>query len=180
MALGEFIRKAMSAPGGDTTDRNDDELVAPDVAPASDNPMYLFGKDNLPGIAADLVPPRLFEGTAFTEWSASDRREHALFFLGPAHSGAYFHQHFSAWNALLYGAKRWFLLPPDAVFGPYTASMVNWLAVDKSRLPIPPLECVQESGEILFVPEGWLHATINLQDSVGIAVELGPTGNEGS
>jgi hypothetical protein len=26
---------------------------------------------------------------------------------------------------------------------------------------------------------GWMHATLNLQDSVGIAVELGPTGNEG-
>ena len=32
------------------------------------------------------------QGPAFTEWDAADRKERALFFLGPAHSGAYFHQ----------------------------------------------------------------------------------------
>ena len=31
----------------------------------------------------------------------------------------------------------------------------------------------QEAGDVLFVPSGWHHAVLNLQDSVGIAVELG-------
>jgi hypothetical protein len=28
---------------------------------------------------------------------------------------------------------------------------------------------------VLFVPEGWNHGVVNLQDSVGIAVEVGPS-----
>ena len=29
----------------------------------------------------------------------------------------------------------------------------------------------QEAGDVLYVPSGWQHATLNLQESVGIAVE---------
>ena len=34
-------------------------------------------------------------------------------------------------------------------------------------------QCVQEAGDIVFVPSGWHHAVMNLQPSVGIAIELG-------
>jgi hypothetical protein len=36
-----------------------------------------------------------------------------------------------------------------------------------------PLECVQRAGEVVFVPTGWHHAIINLEHSVGMAVEVG-------
>ena len=52
--------------------------------------------------------------------------------------------------------------------------MLHWLEHVKPLLPIAPLECVQRSGDVVFVPEGWQHATINLANSVGIATELGP------
>jgi hypothetical protein len=32
-----------------------------------------------------------------------------------------------------------------------------------------PLECVQLEGELLYVPEGWYHATVNLGDTVAVA-----------
>jgi hypothetical protein len=32
---------------------------------------------------------------------------------------------------------------------------------------------VQRAGEILFVPTNWYHGIINLEPSVGIAVEVG-------
>ena len=35
----------------------------------------------------------------------------------------------------------------------------------------PPLRCVQEAGDQVFVPEGYAHATVNLDTSVGVAVE---------
>ena len=35
------------------------------------------------------------------------------------------------------------------------------------------LECVQEAGDILFIPSGWHHGVLNTQESVGIALELG-------
>ena len=41
-------------------------------------------------------------------------------------------------------------------------------AYDKSALAPSTQECVQESGDILFLPSGWWHATCNLEWVVGI------------
>jgi len=32
-----------------------------------------------------------------------------------------------------------------------------------------PIECVQEEGDLLYVPDGWGHATLYITDTVGIA-----------
>jgi hypothetical protein len=37
------------------------------------------------------------------------------------------------------------------------------------------LECIQDAGTLLYVPDNWHHATINLEDTIGIAVEAGPS-----
>ena len=34
------------------------------------------------------------------------------------------------------------------------------------------LECVQESGDVMVLPSGWSHATLNLRASVGAAREF--------
>ena len=49
--------------------------------------------------------------------------------------------------------------------------MVEW--VEKYYQAKKPYDCVQEAGTILFIPSGWHHATINLEDTIGIAIELG-------
>ena len=33
--------------------------------------------------------------------------------------------------------------------------------------------CIQEEGDALYVPAGWGHAVINLETSIGVAVEWG-------
>ena len=40
------------------------------------------------------------------------------------------------------------------------------------------MECVQESGDIVFVPEGWGHAVLNLAESIGFASEFEWGGSE--
>jgi hypothetical protein len=35
-----------------------------------------------------------------------------------------------------------------------------------------PLECMQHAGDIMFVPQRFGHGTINVQESIGIAVEM--------
>jgi uncharacterized protein YjlB len=40
------------------------------------------------------------------------------------------------------------------------------------------MECVQESGDIVFVPEGWGHAVLNLAESIGFASEFQWGGSE--
>ena len=37
--------------------------------------------------------------------------------------------------------------------------------------PLAPRECVQRAGDVVYVPAGWLHATNNLNDCVGVAVD---------
>ena len=34
------------------------------------------------------------------------------------------------------------------------------------------MQCIQESGDILFVPDGWAHSVLNLAESVGWASEF--------
>ena len=36
------------------------------------------------------------------------------------------------------------------------------------------IECTQRPGEMLYVPDLWGHVTLNLQESIGVALELGP------
>jgi len=37
-----------------------------------------------------------------------------------------------------------------------------------------PLECVQGAGQLIYVPEGWWHATVNLVETIGVARQLIP------
>merc|ERR1719291_1300672 len=34
-----------------------------------------------------------------------------------------------------------------------------------------PLECVQGPGDVLYIPEGWYHAVLNLADSVALSAQ---------
>ena len=38
--------------------------------------------------------------------------------------------------------------------------------------PARPMECIQKEGELLYVPEGWYHATVNLGDTVRHVYDL--------
>ena len=100
--------------------------------------------------------------------------------LGPAGSGAPPHTHVTSWSLLTRGAKRWYLLPPSvgdrrAVFTPPVPHVASWLARDlpaiARRSPAVLQTVVQRPGDVLMVPQGWWHATINLEESISIAVE---------
>lgn len=96
-----------------------------------------------------------------------------------------------AWNALVYGKKHWFVSPPP--FASYSLKPVReWVKEDlpdkRSRLFLPHsgvavlmsfvraqghvFECIQEAGDVLFVPQAWSHAVHNLAESVGFASEF--------
>ena len=90
---------------------------------------------------------------------------------GPAESGAPFHYHRPAFNALFYGRKRWAALPPqDAVYGVTPASRL----FDGASFPFSrkPRQCVQDAGDVVVLPGLWAHATLNRAFSVGVAGEF--------
>ena len=94
---------------------------------------------------------------------------HTQFYQGAAGTGAPMHLHTDAWNCLVYGEKRWFLMPPFQ--GAYSAMPIRqW--VDKQYPSMQVLECTQRSGDVLYVPKYWSHAVLNTRESIGIAREF--------
>ena len=74
---------------------------------------------------------------------------------------------------LVHGRKLWLLFPPRAYYGPHKMPMSQWFIEVLPSLPIKPIITIQEAGEMMFVPQGWAHGTINLNTCTGIAVEFG-------
>ena len=108
--------------------------------------------------------------------------------IGPARSSSGFHldpMTSSAWNAVVVGHKRWALYPPNFPYPPGTTR--EWDAEDKkwvNNIPEPlewyvehyphlsqtnfPYEVVQGPGDVLFVPCGWWHSVLNLDNTVSV------------
>ena len=93
------------------------------------------------------------------------------FYLGPKNTGAQPHTHNHAWNMMAYGRKLWYMWSPDAAFyttipiRPYIDRFVRQLPPDER-----PMSCIQEAGDFVYVPAGWGHTALNLEDSIGIAI----------
>ncbi|SJX60865.1 uncharacterized protein SRS1_12092 [Sporisorium reilianum f. sp. reilianum] len=122
------------------------------------------------------------------------RPDHRWIIAGPARSGSGWHKDpngTSAWNAVLNGRKAWMMLPPHVTPpGVYVSedeaevtaplSIAEWLldfAQETRRLYGPEaarpedrllVEGVCEEGEVLYVPSGWWHLVINLEESVAL------------
>jgi hypothetical protein len=75
---------------------------------------------------------------------------------------------------LLHGQKRWWLYPPADAF--YSSLPANELLAELSdrdgNSGSRPLECEQRAGDVLFLPDKWGHATLNVQTSIGLAYEF--------
>eukprot|EP01045_Picozoa_sp_COSAG04_P013549 COSAG04_NODE_966_length_9138_cov_6.958624_2_plen_248_part_00 len=92
-------------------------------------------------------------------------RIHSILSLGGTGTGVKFHSHTENWLAQVQGRKGWSLLPP-ASSGADMRS--EWKEASGCALfgdgmmPKPPLQCIVESGEAIYVPTNWHHATCNL------------------
>ena len=106
--------------------------------------------------------------------------------VGPERSGTGLHidpLRTNAWVTLLEGRKRWLLFPhgtPLSSMGleegaivpsssvwfaeRYAAVLENWDEGTTQR----PIEVLQEPGDTVFVPMGWMHVVLNLEASVAV------------
>ena len=117
----------------------------------------------------------------------SSRYEVRLSFgVGGAYSGTPFHFHSSVFAHVVHGRKRWFLYPPSSSWReppPSTIlrpdlSALQWAnavygvegALDEGGVGERLQECVCEAGDVLYVPDGWMHATLNLELSVFVSM----------
>ncbi|CAN8264569.1 unnamed protein product [Cochlearia groenlandica] len=88
-----------------------------------------------------------------------------------------------SWSANVCGRKRWLFLPPSQCHLVYDRQMVFlrymkncvydiFEEVNETKFPgfkeTTWFECIQEPGEIIFVPSGWHHQVYNLEDTISI------------
>ena len=101
------------------------------------------------------------------------------FFLGPAGSGAHPHVHAAAWNGLVFGSKRWLLWPPGLLQD--SKVNVSMPAIEFFTAGLPDLiksagnevyEFTQREGEVVFIPDSWGHAVLNLEPCIGVSRQL--------
>jgi hypothetical protein len=157
-------------------------------------PPYVFDKGGFPNAApangvpalaaaVDAVVPAWLMGGG--ELAARHYKTRFLT-LGGDESGVQFHRHNDGWNLVLAGAKRWFLFPPPRLpipaFPAEDAPIRDWLdEFHPGLLTLEPaargfVECVQRRGELLYVPEGFFHGTVNLGDTLAVAGQRGAVG----
>ncbi|XP_075624250.1 jmjC domain-containing protein 8 isoform X2 [Balearica regulorum gibbericeps] len=146
-----------------------EQLLEPqDPAKLGSDTLYFFGDNNFtewgPLFQQYVPPPFGIPGTS------------PAYSFGIAGSGVPFHWHGPGFSEVIFGRKRWFLYPPDKTphFHPNETTLA-WLHHTYPALPPAerPLECTLRPGEVLYFPDRWWHATLNLDTSVFISTFLG-------
>ncbi|ORY97057.1 hypothetical protein BCR41DRAFT_314724 [Lobosporangium transversale] len=155
-----------------------------------ESPLYLFDKnfvERCDGIQEDIeVPPYFRED--FFGMMGDKRPDYRWLIIGPARSGSTFHKDpnaTSAWNAVITGSKKWIMFPPHILPpGVFTnedesevtspVSLMEWFSNFYASTQLPngpadrPLEGICREGEVMFVPRGWWHAVVNLEESIAV------------
>lgn len=93
----------------------------------------------------------------------------SVFLLGGALMGTPPHHHGPAVNSLVFGRKVWFLDPPGREF---VAHEPMYEYLKRTKGAPSSRRCLQEPGDLLFVPRGWTHSTLCLSDCVAVSLEL--------
>jgi len=145
-------------------------------------PLYVFDSSfqrRAPTLLQDYGIPRFFWEDLFAALDNQHRPAFRWFLTGSARTGSPFHQDpngTSAWNAVTHGHKRWALYPPwmAQVPGSYPnghqPNSLKWWALIYPQLPpeLKPIELIQGPGDLIFIPSGWWHAVLNLDETVSV------------
>ena len=147
-----------------------------------------FGHNEPHPLAADFeVPAALGEALQRGLTHARHGNGSFEFMIGPTLGGAHLHTHSAAVNMLVMGRRRWVITPPHRVAAINANTMFSndeqptahqwWQSVlpeIKAALPEALFaEFYQEAGEIVYIPNGWGHAVMNLEPSVAVSLQAG-------
>lgn len=119
-----------------------------------------------PDLLADFVTPALLH--SWTE-SLPDEMRPSLrwIYIGVKGSGSALHvdtMHSSAWNGVIQGKKLWTFYPCARKDGVLTSDPADPAAVR----PEEAIICIQNPGDLVYTPSGWLHKVDNLEAGISI------------
>jgi hypothetical protein len=164
-----------------------------------ESPLYLFdcASTAMKTLRKEYVAPKIFQEDLFKTFNINEeanvncRPDHAWLIVGPKRSGSTFHKdpnYTSAWNTALTGRKLWIMLPPDItppgvgtddeeseVTSP--VGIAEWVISGFFNDALKISEClvgITFPGECMYVPSGWWHSVINLDDSVALTQNFVP------
>lgn len=153
-----------------------------------ERPIYMFDAEFGSVLDAERLytVPEYFARDDFFSVMGARRPKFRWIIAGPERGGSSFRvdpNYTNAWNANMTGRKRWLLFPPgrnppgcvpsaDMAEVATPVSLTEWLLnnydASLQELRHCGYECICEPGDIMFVPCGWWHYVINLEDSVAI------------
>lgn len=157
-----------------------------------ESPLYLFdcSSEAMNTLKKEYSVPPVFQQDYFTLLGEC-RPDHAWLIVGCKRSGSTFHKDPNgtcAWNAALTGRKLWIMFPPDKL-PPGTSTdddemevtspvgLAEWVLSgfynDAARSPDAQIG-VTVPGECMYVPSGWWHAVINIDDCVALTQNFVP------
>lgn len=156
---------------------------------SDDSPLYLF-ESGMTGetssLRNDYWVPEFFPDDYLNLAGRENKPPHKWFCIGPKRSGTTVHRDplgTSAWNAVTHGVKRWVLFEPkeDRVLVKgrrYKQKGEDDEAVHYFDFLLPRLrtanldlkvyECIQQPGDVIFVPGQWWHGVLNLTDTIAV------------
>ena len=136
-----------------------------------------------PAILGDFEPPPHFADFSPRAKEADVTRQGGgrdtwnMISLGGAGSGLPWHTHGETWIATVYGRKAWFVYAPGDAGSTQRGSPLHdasaWFVHTLPTLSEAqrPLHCVQQPGEIVYLPAGWAHLTVNLDETIGAGAQ---------
>ena len=116
-------------------------------------------------------------------------RDHLTISIGADLQGLSFHSHGSAWNIVLFGAKRWMLWERTSLDGTEQRQFsrdengdimtaAEWIhTLDKypqrnEEIKRNGYDCIQHAGELMYIPDKVVHSVVNIGDTVAIVTEV--------
>ena len=162
-----------------------------------ESPLYLFDcrSTAMKTLREEYTVPEVFQEDLFSVFQVGElncRPDHAWLIVGPARSGSTFHKdpnNTSAWNAAISGRKLWIMFPPrvlppgvgtDKEESEVTSpvGLAEWVISGFYNDAEKDERCLigmTFPGECMYVPAGWWHSVINIDDSIALTQNFVPS-----
>lgn len=155
------------------------QVCKPNYGDNRNTQLYVFDRDDWfdaqPWMADDYEHFPLMKVHFDPDWH---ERWSRYFLVSAEGSGINFHQHTDAYNGLVAGWKRWFIYPPEVTPPSFKTGTLEWYrtvyrpewdASGPKGKSSSLLQCMQGSGDLMYVPRTWWHATIALGEGIGVS-----------